>query len=57
MFVILNAAKFFSKLHLNKAHNQIELEESCKFITAFIAPSGTYWWNRLNLGTCFVRDI
>jgi len=57
LFVILNGAKFFSKLDMNKAYNQIELEESCKFITAFIAPSGTYWWNRLNLGTCASSEI
>jgi len=57
LFVILNGAKFFSKLDMNKAYNQIELEESCKYITAFIAPSGTYWWNRLNLGTCASSEI
>ncbi len=57
LFVILSGAKFFSKLDMNKAYNQIELEESCKFITAFIAPSGTYWWNRLNLGTCASSEI
>jgi len=57
LFVILNGAKYFSKLDMNKAYNQIELEESCKYITAFIAPSGTYWWNRLNLGTCASSEI
>ncbi len=57
LVVILNGAKFFSKLDMNKVYNQIELEESCKYITAFIAPSGTYWWNRLNLGTCASSEI
>jgi hypothetical protein len=27
-------------------------KRSNAYITAFIAPSETYWWDRLNLGTC-----
>ena len=50
LIVLVNGTKVLSKLDLNSAYNQFELEENCKFITGFSTPQGAYVWNRLSLG-------
>ena len=46
----LNGGKVFSKLDLNQAFHQIELEEDSRNITTFVTHQGLYRYKRLMLG-------
>ena len=46
----LNGAKVFSKLDLNKAFHQLELEEDSRSITTFITFMGFFQFKRLHMG-------
>lgn len=46
----LNGAKYFSKLDLNLAYHQIELEETSRYITTFTTHLGLFRYKRLSFG-------
>ena len=46
----LNQSKFFSKLDLTTAYNQIELSPESRDITRFGTHKGLYWYKRLMFG-------
>ena len=53
----LNGAKFFSKLDLSQAYNQIELDEQSRYMTTFSTHVGLYRYKRLNYGTNAAAEI
>ncbi len=46
----LNNSKYFSVLDMNSAYNQIPLEESSRYLTAFETSSGVYQFKRMCFG-------
>ena len=52
-----NGAKWFSKLDLSQAYHQLELEESCRYITTFSTHEGLFRYKRLNYGTNAAAEI
>ena len=46
----LNGAKVISKLDLNSAYNQLELDPNCRDITVFATHLGLFRYKRLNFG-------
>ena len=46
----LNGAAIFSKLDLNQGYNQLELEQSSRYITTFSTHLGLWRYKRLNFG-------
>ena len=55
--VILNGARYFSKLDLNQAYHQLPLDEESRFITTFTTHMGLYRYTRLNYGTNAAMEI
>ena len=55
--VILNGARYFSKLDLNQAYHQLPLDEESRFITTFATHMGLYRYTRLNYGTNAAMEI
>lgn len=53
----LSGAKFFSKLDLNQGYNQIELDESSRYITTFATHKGLYRYRRLFFGVNSASEI
>eukprot|EP00794_Sanderia_malayensis_P014472 gene14472-biopygen11586 len=53
----LNEAKYFSKLDLNEAYHQLELEPESRGITTFSTHVGLYRYTRLNYGTNAAAEI
>ena len=47
----LNGACYFSKLDLNSAYHQLELDASSRYITTFTTHLGLSRYKRLNFGT------
>lgn len=47
---LLNGATKFSKLDLNQGYNQIEIEESSRYITTFSTHKGLFRYKRLSFG-------
>lgn len=45
-------AKFFSKLDIKNAFHQVELKETCRYITTFITNRGLFQYKRLMFGIC-----
>ena len=43
----LNGSKFISKIDLKSAFNQIELDESSRYLTSFVTHCGVYRFKRL----------
>ena len=52
----ISNAKVFSKLDLNMAFHQIELDPESRDITTFAAPNGLYWYKRLLFGINMVTE-
>ena len=50
LVVELNGASVISKFDLKSGYNQLEIEESCRFITAFCTHLGIFQYKRLNFG-------
>ena len=53
----LNGNKWFSKVDIRDAFNQIELDEESKILTTFVTPWGLYRYLRLNMGLCVASEI
>ena len=53
----LNGAKYFSKLDLNEAYHQLELDPESRGITTFSTHVGLYRYTRLNYGTNAAAEI
>ena len=53
----LNGACYFSKLDLNSAYHQLELEEDSRYITTFTTHQGLFRYKRLNFGTCSASEV
>ena len=53
----LNGARYFSKLDLNSAYHQLELDESSRYITTFTTHKGLFQYKRLNFGTSSASEI
>ena len=52
----LNGATFFSKLDLNQCYNQLELEESSRYVT-FATHVRLRQFTRLNFGICGAAEV
>lgn len=46
----LAGAKWFSKLDVREAYHQVQLHESCRYITTFVTHRGMYRYTRLMFG-------
>ena len=55
--VILNGARYFSKLDLNQAYHQLPLDKESRFITTFAMHVGLYRCKRLKYGTNAAMEI
>ena len=55
--VLLNGAKYFSKLDVKQAFHQLELHEDSRYITTFITHRGLFRYKRLNFGTNAASEI
>ncbi|XP_043862245.1 uncharacterized protein K02A2.6-like [Drosophila santomea] len=55
--ICLKDAKFFSRLDLNDAYHQLELEESSRGITTFITLKGLFRYQRLMFGVNSAPEI
>jgi len=53
----LNGATVFSKLDLNQGYNQLELDESSRYITTFATHVGLRQFTRLNFGICSAAEV
>ena len=53
----LNGGKIFSKLDLNQAFHQIELEEESRNITTFVTHQGLYRYKRLMFGVSAAPEM
>lgn len=53
----LRKAKFFSRLDVKEAFHQVELEESCRYITTFITHKGVYRYRRLMFGVSCAPEM
>lgn len=53
----MNGAQYFTKLDLNSAFHQLELDEQSRYITTFVAPSGLYRYRRLMFGVNSAPEI
>ena len=53
----LNDATVFSKLDLNQGYNQLELDESSRYITTFATHVGLRRFKRLNFGICSAAEV
>jgi transposase InsO family protein len=53
----LNGATVFSKLDLNQGYNQLELDESSRYITTFATHVGLRRFKRLNFGICSAAEV
>ena len=53
----LNGATVFSKLDLQSAYNQLELDEDSRSITTFCTHEGLRRYTGLNFGTCSAAEI
>ena len=53
----LNGATVSSKLDLNQGYNQLELEESSRYITTFATHVGLRQFTRLNFGICSTAEV
>jgi hypothetical protein len=53
----LNSSNVFSRIDLNKAFHQLELDETSRDITVFIAHRGILRYKRLNMGTSCAKEI
>lgn len=53
----VQGAKLFTKLDLNSAFEQIELDEESRRITTFSTHIGLFRYKRLNLGICSAPEI
>ena len=53
----LNGACYFSKLDLNSAYHQLELDESSHYITTFTTHLGLFRYKRLNFGTSSSSEV
>ena len=53
----LIGAKYFSKLDLNEAYHQLELEPASRGIASFSTHVGLYRYTRLNYGTTAAAEI
>ena len=52
----LNGATVFSKLDLNQAYDQFELEAKSRNLTTFSTHVGLYRFKRLNYGTVSAQE-
>ena len=50
LFVRLTGAQVISKIDLKAGYNQIMIDKSCRYITAFCTHLGIYQYKRLNFG-------
>lgn len=53
----LNGARYFSKLDLNSAYHQLELDKESRYITTFTTHKGLFQYKRLNFGTNSASEI
>ena len=53
----LNGSKFISKIDLKSAFNQIELDESSRYLTSFVTHCGVYRFKRLFFGITSAPEI
>ena len=53
----LNGATVFSKLDLNQGYNQLELDESSRYVTTFATHVGLRQFTRLNFGICSAAEV
>ena len=53
----LNVAAIFSKLDLNQGYNQLELEQSSRYITTFSTHLGLWRYKRLNFGVSSAAEV
>ena len=53
----LNGATVFSNLDLNQGYNQLELEESSRYITKFSTQVGLRQYKRVNFGICSAAEV
>ncbi len=53
----LNGAAIFSKLYLNQGYNQLELEQSSRYITTFSTHLGLWRYKRLNFGVSSAAEV
>ena len=52
-----NGACYFSKLDLNSAYHQLELDESSRYITTFTTHQRLFRYKRLNFGTSSASEV
>ena len=57
LIVRMNGAKVISKFDLKCGYNQIVIEESCRYITAFCTHLGIFQYKRLNFGINTAAEI
>lgn len=53
----LNNAKYFSRLDVKNAFHQLEIRESCRYITTFITHKGMFRYKRLLFGVNCAPEI
>ncbi len=53
----MNGKKYFSKVDIRDAFNQLELDEASKVLTTFVTPWGLYRYLRLNMGLCIASEL
>ena len=53
----LNGACIFSKLDLNQGYNQLELDESSRYITTFFSHLGLWRYKRLSFGINSAAEV
>ena len=53
----LNGCKFFSKLNLSQAYQQLELDERSRYITIFSTHVGLHRYRRLNYGANAAAEL
>ena len=53
----LNGATLLSKLDLNQGYNQLELEQSSRYITTFSPHLGLWRYKRLNFGVSSAAEV
>ncbi|XP_055604348.1 uncharacterized protein K02A2.6-like [Uranotaenia lowii] len=52
----LNGCCWFSRLDVKDAYHQVELDESCRYITTFITHLGMFRYTRLMFGICSASE-
>ena len=57
LIVRMNGAKVISKFDLKCGYNQIVIEQSCRYITAFCTHLGIFQYKRLNFGINTAAEI